>query len=384
MSSKKKIPIKRGKSLVPKSVEVSSTKIDEICDRIIERVNTARQNIARTVDTEIVKSHWMTGKEIVEEELQGKKRATYGAQLLKMMAERLTQRLGRGYTVTNLGYMRQFYLIYQEITPIHHTLCGEFNLDNVDTHLSWSHYRLLIKVDRKEAREFYEKEAIENRWSSRELGRQIGSLLFERLAKSRDKKGLMRLAKKGQEIQSPEDAIKDPVVLEFLDLPESHRLVESKLEEALINNLQHFLLEMGKGFAFVARQKRLTLDGDHFYADLVMYHTILKCFVIIDLKTKPLSHADLGQMQLYVNYFDQECRSEGDNPTIGLILCTQKNDTMVRYTLGEKAKQIFASKYQFHLPTEAELEAEIKRELKDIKYQLVYELKKNDGSNEVC
>lgn len=370
MSSKKKIPIKSVQSLVSKPIEVSSTKVDEICNRIIERVYAARQSIARTVDTEIVKSHWITGKEIVEEELQGKKRATYGAQLLNMMAERLTRKLGRGYTVTNLRYMKRFYLIYQKVNPIRQTVSGELSLNNVDIPLSWSHYCLLIKVDRKEARGFYEKEAVENRWSSRELGRQIGSLLFDRLAKSRDKKGLMRLARKGQEIQSPDDAIKDPVVLEFLDLPESHRLVESKLEEALINNLQHFLLEMGKGFAFVGRQQRLTLDNDHFYADLVMYHTILKCFVIIDLKTKPLSHSDLGQMQLYVNYYDQECRSEGDNPTIGLILCTQKNDAMVRYTLGEKGKQIFASKYQFHLPTEAELEAEIKRELNEIKYKI--------------
>jgi predicted nuclease of restriction endonuclease-like (RecB) superfamily len=378
MSSKKKIPIKRGKSLVSKSVEVSSAKVDEICDRIIERVHAARQNIARTVDTEIVKSHWMTGKDIVEEELQGKRRASYGAQLLKMISERLTQKLGKGYTVSNLGHMKRFYLIYQGVTSIRYAVSGELASNNVDIPLSWTHYRLLLKVDRKEAREFYEKEAIENRWSSRELGRQIGSLLFDRLAKSRDKKGLMRLAKRGQEIQNPEDAIKDPVVLEFLDFPESHRLVESKLEEALINNLQHFLLEMGKGFAFVGRQQRLTLDSDHFYADLVMYHTILKCFVIIDLKTKPLSHADLGQMQLYVNYYDQECRSEGDNPTIGLILCTQKNDTMVQYTLGEKGKQIFASKYQFHLPTEAELEAEIKRKLRDIKYRLTHEVHKEE------
>jgi predicted nuclease of restriction endonuclease-like (RecB) superfamily len=370
MSNKKEHPIKLkfAKPLASKPIEISSTRVDEICSRIIERVHSARQQIARTVDTEIVKSHWITGKEIVEEELQGKKRATYGTQLLKMMAERLTRELGRGYTETNLRYMKQFYVTYQDVTKIHHAVSDEFNGKSVDIHLSWTHYRLLIKVDRKEARGFYEKEAVENRWSSRELERQIGSLLFDRLAKSRDKKGLMRLAKKGQEIQSPEDAIKDPVVLEFLNLPESHRLVESKLEEALINNLQHFLLEMGKGFAFVGRQQRLTLDNDHFYADLVMYHTILKCFVIIDLKTKPLSHADLGQMQLYVNYYDQECRSEGDNPTIGLILCTQKNDAMVRYTLGEKGKQIFASKYQFHLPTEAELEAEIKRELKEIKY----------------
>lgn len=207
-------------------------------------MHAARQNIARTVDTEIVKSHWIIGREIVEEELQGRKRAAYGAQLLNIMAERLMHKLGRGYTVTNLRYMKRFYLIYQELNQIRQTLSGELDLNSVDILLSWSHYCLLIKVDRKEAREFYEKEAIENRWSSRELGRQIGSLLFDRLAKSRDKKGLMRLAKKGQEIQSPEDAIKDPVVLEFLDLPESHRLVESKLEEALINKLQHFLLEM--------------------------------------------------------------------------------------------------------------------------------------------
>jgi len=369
MSDRTKLPVKGG-SLVSKSIVENKANIDEICNRIIQRVNTAKQNILRSVDTEMVKTYWFTGREIVEEELKGKKRATYGAQLLKMMAERLTSQLGKGYTTTNLRYMKQFYIIYQDVMSIHHAVSDELVLNNGDMPLSWTHYRLLIKVDRKEAREFYEKEAIKNRWSSRELERQVGSLLFDRLAKSRDKKGLLRLAKNGQEIQNPEDAIKDPIALEFLNLPESHRLVESKLEEALINNLQHFLLEMGKGFAFVGRQQRLTLDGDHFYADLVMYHTILKCFVIIDLKTKSLSHGDIGQMQLYVNYYDQECRSVGDNPTIGLILCTQKNDAMVRYTLGEKGKQIFASKYQFHLPTEAELEAELKRELKDIKYQL--------------
>jgi predicted nuclease of restriction endonuclease-like (RecB) superfamily len=377
MGDKRKLPVKGGS--LSKSTIVDKTKVDEICGRIIQRVHASRQNISRTVDTEIVKNYWLTGKDIVEEELQGKKRAAYGTQLLKMMSERLTRELGRGYTTTNLRYMKQFYNVYQWLIPIHHTLCDEFNVENVDIPLSWSHYRLLIQVSRKEAREFYEKESIENRWASRELGRQMGSLLFDRLAKSRDKKGLLRLAKKGQEIQNPEDAIKDPIVLEFLNLPESHRLVESKLEEALISNLQHFLLEMGKGFAFVGRQQRLTLDGDHFYADLVMYHTILKCFVIVELKTKALTHADLGQIQLYVNYYDQHCRSEGDNPTLGLILCTQKNDAMVRYTLGEKGKQIFASKYQFHLPTEAELEAEIRRELKDIKYRLNHEIQNEDS-----
>ena len=187
-----------------------------------------------------------------------------------------------------------------------------------------------MRVDRVEVRGFYEKEAIENNWSSRKLERQIGSLLFDRLAKSKDKAGLMKLAHRGQEIINPVDAIKEPLVLEFLGLPEAHQLVESKVEDALISNLQRFLLELGKGFAFVARQKRLTLDGDHFYADLVFYHTLLKAFVILDIKTHPITHADLGQMQLYVNYFDMEVKSESDNPTIGLVLCTKKNKKMVQ------------------------------------------------------
>jgi predicted nuclease of restriction endonuclease-like (RecB) superfamily len=236
--------------------------------------------------------------------------------------------------------------------------------------LSWTHYRELIRISRKEARNFYEIEAAKNNWSTRELKRQIGSLLFDRLLKSKDKEGLLKLASHGQEIHVPEDTMKDPIVLEFLGLPESHRLVESELEKALINNLQHFLLELGKGFAFVARQKRLTLEGDYFYADLVFYHVILKCYIIVDIKINPLTHGDLGQMLLYVNYFDQEVKTETDNPTIGLVLCTKKNDAMVKYTLGEKAKQIFASKYQFHLPTEAELTEELKREIKEIKERL--------------
>jgi len=190
-------------------------------------------------------------------------------------------------------------------------------------------------------------------------------LLFDRLAKSRDKKGLMRLALHGQEVAQPIDVLKDPVVLEFLDLPESPRLVESKLEQALIGNLETFLLELGKGFAFVSRQERITLDGDHFYIDLVFYHTVLKCFVLIDLKVGKLTHADLGQIQFYVNYYDRERRTEGDNPTLGLILCPDKNDAVVRYTLGEQQERnIFTSRYQLHLPTVEELENELRRELR--------------------
>lgn len=227
-----------------------------------------------------------------------------------------------------------------------------------------------MRTSRPEARRFYEVEAIKNRWTARELERQANSLLFDRLAKSKDKEGLLRLVQEGQEITKPTDAIKDPFVLEFLNIPEAHQLTESKLEEALISNLQHFLLELGRGFAFIARQKRLTLDGKHYYTDLVFYHTVLKCHILIDLKTHELTHADLGQMLLYVNYYDRECLSEGDNPTIGLVLCTEKSDGMANYLLGDKAKQIFASKYQFHLPSEEELEAELKRELHQLRDDL--------------
>ena len=237
----------------------------------------------------------------------------------------------------------------------------------IHPNLSWTHYRTLLRVDKPEARAFYEIEAVSNNWSARELERQINSLLYERLALSKDKKGLMRLATKGQEVQKPADVFKDPVVMEFLGLPESPKLVESDLEQALINNLQAFLLELGKGFAFVSRQERITLDGDHFYIDLVFYHTILKCFVLIDLKVGKLTHQDLGQLQFYVNYYDHERRTEGDNPTLGLILCTDKNDAVVRYTLGpDQQKKIFASRYKLYLPTEAELQAEMRRELREI------------------
>lgn len=220
-------------------------------------------------------------------------------------------------------------------------------------------------MDDGQARSFYEIEAIKNDWSARELERQINSLLYERLALSKDKKGLLKLAKKGHEVQTPTDVFKDPVVLDFLGLPESPRLVESDLEQALIGNLQAFLLELGKGFAFVARQQRLTLDGDHFYIDLVFYHTILKCYIVIDLKTGKLTHQDIGQLQLYVNYYDRERRGEGDGPTLGLILCTDKNDAVVRYTLGEnESRTIFASRYKLYVPSVAELKAEIQRELR--------------------
>jgi predicted nuclease of restriction endonuclease-like (RecB) superfamily len=233
--------------------------------------------------------------------------------------------------------------------------------------LSWTHYRALLKVDRRDARDFYEIEAIRNGWSGRALERQIDRPLFFRLAKSRDKAGVLALANEGMRVERPVDAIRDPYVLEFLDLPESPQLLESNLEAALLSKLQDFLLELGSGFAFVGRQKRITLDGDHFYPDLVFYHTRLKCFVVIDLKTAKLTHADLGQMQLYVHYFDLEVAEDGDNPTLGLILCTDKNDSVARFVLGEDSQQIFASRYKLQLPTEAELVAELDRELAQLR-----------------
>lgn len=355
--------------------------------RVREILESARAHVARTVNTSQVMANWLIGREIVEDEQRGRRRAGYGARLLADLSARLAQEYGRGYSVDNLEAFRQFYLQYpaliSETVPrkstapalplaaISETLSrksaasAEWQPGQLHPSLSWSHYRQLMRVGRAEARAFYELEAIRNAWSVRELTRQTASLLFDRLHKSRDKKGLMRLATHGQEVQQPVDALKDPVVMEFLGLPESPRLVEARLEEALVSNLQTFLLELGRGFAFVSRQERITVDGDHFYVDLVFYHTVLKCYVLIDLKVGKLTHGDLGQLQFYVNYFDQERRTKGDNPTLGLILCPDKNDAVVKYTLGEQQKRnIFASRYQLHLPTEEELQQELRRELR--------------------
>lgn len=348
----------------PPSVSTVDTNLEGLCNRISSYLHQAQYNVLRSVNTEMLKVYWHIGREIVEEEQKGSERAGYGQAILLQLSQRLTKEFGKGYGRSTIADIRQFYLIYSKTdAAIVHALRGQSD-DSFQAQLSWTHYRLLMRISTNEARHFYEIEAIQNRWSARELERQINSLLFARLAKSKDKEGLLALARKGQEIINASDAIKDPFILEFLGFPESHKLVESDLEQALITNLQHFLLELGKGFAFVARQKRITLDGDHFYVDLVFYHAVLKCYLLTEIKTKKLGYADLGQIQLYVNYFDQEVATEGDNPTIGLILCTEKNDAVVKYTLGENNRQIFASKYQLHLPTEQELEIELKRELK--------------------
>jgi predicted nuclease of restriction endonuclease-like (RecB) superfamily len=358
--------------------------------RVREILDAARVGLARTVNTTQVAANWLIGREIVEEEQRGQRRADYGTKLLAELSARLNAEFGRGYSVDNLEAFRQFYLDFPQL--ISDTVSRKLMLPpalplqtnsetssressgSTDWHpgelspsLSWSHYRQLLRVTRPEARAFYEIEAIRNAWSVRELQRQAASLLYDRLAKSKDKKGLMRLATHGQEVARPLDVLKDPMVIEFLDLPESPKLVESKLEQALIDNLQTFLLELGKGFAFVSRQERITIDGDHFYIDLVFYHAVLKCYVLIDLKVGKLTHGDLGQIQFYVNYFDRERRTEGDNPTLGVILCPDKNDAVVRYTLGEQQERnIFTSRYQLHLPTEQELERELRREFRQL------------------
>jgi predicted nuclease of restriction endonuclease-like (RecB) superfamily len=339
---------------------------NSLFEKVISILETARSNAVRTVNSEMVLAYWSIGREIVEEEQRGEQKAEYGKRLIEELAEKLTKEFGKGFSASNLRNFRQFYSMYSERNPQIQYPVGSESNNGFNAALGWSHYRALMRVDNDHARSFYEIEAVKNHWSKRDLERQIQSLLFERLLKSTDKKGLLQLANKGHQVSRPVDIIKDPYVLEFLDLPESPRLSERKLETALIDHLQDFLLELGQGFAFIGRQKRLTLDGDHFYPDLVFYHVKLKCYVIIDLKITGLNHADLGQMQLYVNFYDREVRSEEDNPTIGLILCTDKNDAIVRYVLNENNQQIFASRYKLALPSEDELIKELQHEFQQL------------------
>lgn len=373
-----------------KSANVPVLDANTLFGRIRVIWDTLRGQAARSVNTAHVCANWLVGREIVEEEQGGHARAEYGSEQLQILSARLSKEYGSGFSVTSLKYMRLFYLGFPDLLEIRHSVRDDSDntlilskmqighavsdpLTGTDdsswkpgklhSGLSWTHYRALLKVQRRKVRDFYEIEAIKNGWSARALERQINSLLFERLLKSRDKDRVFALANEGLVVSRPRDVIKDPYVLEFLDLPESERIIESQVETALLNKLQAFLLEFGNGFAFVGRQQRLTLDGDHFYPDLVFYHIQLRCYVIIDLKVKKLSHGDLGQMLMYVNYYDREILKEGDNPTIGLILCTEKNDTMVQYVLEEKNEQIFASRYKTYLPSEEELRIELQREI---------------------
>lgn len=325
------------------------TTVVSLYQAISDIVDDARKTVYRATNQAMVKAYWEIGRVIVEEEQQGERRATYGSGLINGLAEKLTENYGNGLSERNLRHMRQFFLMF----PIWNALRSE---------LSWTHYRLLIRLKNEAARSFYLVEASKNNWSTRELDRQISSLLFERLALSRDKEKLLELSRESQNVVRPEDLIKDPYVLEFLGMNERADFHEKDLEQNLIDRLQAFLLELGRGFALVARQKRITVGGDHYYIDLVFYNHALKCFVLIDLKIGKLDHRDIGQMDFYVRYFEKEQRSEGDNPTIGLILCSHKNKAIVRYTLLDDREQVFASKYRLCLPTEEELKREISEE----------------------
>jgi predicted nuclease of restriction endonuclease-like (RecB) superfamily len=353
--AKKRIP---PKSSPPKTVPIRlragkspavHPRLDVLYRQIHEILTAARNRAWKAVNTVMLDAYWEVGRVIVEDEQAGEKRAGYGQFTLEGLSLRLQADFGKGYDPSNLRNMRAFFLIY----PIRDALRHE---------LSWTHYRSLLRIDNPDARTFYEAEAVSARWGTRELDRQINSLLFERLALSRDKAGVMALARKGHEITQPSDLVKDPMVLEFTGLRQDERFRESDLEQALIDQLQKFLLELGKGFAFMGRQQRITLDGQHFFIDLVFYNRLTRSFVLVDLKVGKLTHQDLGQIQMYVNYYQRELTAPDENPPIGIVLCTDKSEAVVRYALPEGNTQIFASRYKLHLPTEEELAAELQRE----------------------
>ena len=319
-------------------------------------LNEARAKTWRAVNNAQVTMYWEMRRAIVEEEQKGQQRAEYGKSLLAGLSKRLTETFGRGYAERNIWYMRNFFLTF----PILHALRAE---------LTWTHYRLLLTVKNERARAYYINEAIKANWSTRQLERQINSSLYERLLQSKDKETVLAAANESDPdaqtpaLFSPADLIKDPYVLEFLGLSETPgSYLEADLETALLAKLEQFLLELGTGFAFMGRQTRIRLDNENFYIDLVFYHRLARCFVLIDLKTGKLTHQDLGQMQMYVHYYQRELMADGENPPIGLVLCADKSEAVVKYTLPENNTQIFASRYRLHLPTEEELAREIMRE----------------------
>ncbi len=352
-----------------------------VYQRIRELLVAARNTVARGVDLVQVRTNFEIGRHIVSFEQQGDSRAAYGKEIIKLLAEQLTAEFGNGFSTTNLKLMRQFYLLYSErisqtasdlssTQPIGQTVSDQLAVthnipfQNIQTTtgqsaasftLSWSHYVFLLGVKNSDERSFYEIEASSQSWTLRELKRQFDSSLYERLALSRDKDGIRQLAQQGQIVSQPKDLLKESLVLEFLGLGEQARYSESDLETALINQIEHFLLELGKGFLFEARQKRFTFDDDHFFVDLVFYNRLLRCYVLIDLKIGKLTHQDLGQMQMYVNYFDRHVKTETESSTIGIILCKKKHEALVEITLPKDAN-IHAREYQLYLPSKEELQ----------------------------
>ena len=320
--------------------------INSLYQEVREIIASARQNAVRSVDFCRVQMYWQIGRRILEEEQKGKERADYGSYLLKNLAKKLEPEYGSGFSVRQLEMCRQFYRIY----PIANTVCSQLN---------WSQYKLLISIPDEYKREYYQLEAVNNAWTKRELERQINSQLYERLLLSNDKESVLAVARKERIPQAPQEIIKDPMVLEFLGLERKAEYYEKDLEQALITHLQNFLLELGNGFTFVARQKRILIEDDEFFADLVFYNRLLRCFVVIELKTEKLTHQDLGQLQMYVNYYDRVEKTPDENPTIGILLCASKNDTVVKMSLPEDNTSILASQYQLYLPTQEQLTKEI-------------------------
>lgn len=319
-------------------------KNDELYSQIASVLSKSRQFVVSTVNTTMIRTYFEIGRIIVENEQNGKSRAEYGKETLKNLSERLTKDFGKGFSVENLDRMRFFYRTYSNSsTPL------------TNFELSWSHYLFLMRIENPEERKFYEIECKNSNWSLRELRRQFDSALYERLALSKNKEGVKQLSQKGIVVAKPEDIVKDPYILEFLGLPEKSEYSESDLEQKLIDKLEKFLLELGKGYTFVGRQVRFTFDEEHYRVDLVFYNRLLQCFVLIDLKIGKLTHQDLGQMQMYVNYYDRFVKLEHENKTIGIVLCKNKNDALVEITLPEDNTQIFASKYETILPKKEEL-----------------------------
>jgi predicted nuclease of restriction endonuclease-like (RecB) superfamily len=324
----------------------------ELLDTIGLTIETARQNAFKAVNSELVKANWEIGRHILEFEQHGEQRAEYGTDLLSRLSKDLKLRYGKGFGRRNVLDMRRFYIAFPK-------------WQTVSAKLSWSHFIVLLGVSDETARNFYEQQAINENLSKRELERQIDSSLFERLALSKDKKGVLKLSEKGHIVSHPAELIKDPYVLDFLKIPQSNKVTEKHLEQKIIDNLQLFLLELGKGFAFIGRQYKISLRNKHFYVDLVFYHRILKCFVLVDLKTKAVQHTDVGQMNLYLNYFKTEENVAGDNEPIGIILSAEKDEVLVEYATGGISNKIFVSKYQLYLPDKAQLQKQVQAILHD-------------------
>jgi len=328
-------------------MKLSKSKYKNLLKNIGLAIETTRQNTFKAVNSALVQVNWEIGRHIVEFEQQGQERAEYGSALLSRLSKDLSLIHGKGFGRRNVLDMRRFYLAY----PIWQT---------VSAILSWSHFIVLLGISDNKARKFYEKQAIIENWSKRELERQIDASLYERLALSRDKKGVLQLSRRGHTTKNPTEIIKDPYVLDFLKISQSLRITEKQLEQKIIDNLQLFLLELGKGFAFVGRQYKISFRNKHFYIDLVFYHRILKCFVLIDLKTKAVKHTDIGQMNLYLNYFKTEESVEDDNEPIGIILSADKDEVLIEYATGGISNKIFVSQYKLYLPDKKQLEKRVK------------------------